>query len=240
MAAVSQSSRSTALSNSEIQSNTDRNTNANSSKAVNAPETTKLLQQQPRGPTNTKSASTRPASPSSQLPSTSTSTSTSTTGGHRGHHHQSSPSISLQRSGGILAFAAAAFDKTIAGISPDQRVRPRQSLSRLSTGPDLALSSTSLGTDKSSRGRPASNYSNPSSTPSEAKPLSTPLSQPYSETDPSRPPPIHLGRVDNNNKMHQTSSRLLRMTDDDRPFTKVSVYVPGLKPSVSTGFCCCD
>ncbi|KAM7184509.1 hypothetical protein V8F20_012195 [Naviculisporaceae sp. PSN 640] len=25
--------------------------------------------------------------------------------------------------------------------------------------------------------------------------------------------------------MHQTSSRLLRMTDDDRPFTKVSICV---------------
>jgi hypothetical protein len=29
--------------------------------------------------------------------------------------------------------------------------------------------------------------------------------------------------VDPNCKMHQTSSRLLRMTDDDRPFTRVSV-----------------
>jgi hypothetical protein len=30
------------------------------------------------------------------------------------------------------------------------------------------------------------------------------------------------------NKMHQTSSRLLRMTDDDRPFTKV-----GRRPGAS-------
>lgn len=45
-----------------------------------------------------------------------------------------------------------------------------------------------------------------------------PPSQPYSETDPNRPLPVRVGRVDN--KMHQTSSRLLRMTDDDRPFTK--------------------
>ena len=28
------------------------------------------------------------------------------------------------------------------------------------------------------------------------------------------------------NKMHQTSSRLLRMTEDDRPFTKVRVHYP--------------
>jgi hypothetical protein len=27
--------------------------------------------------------------------------------------------------------------------------------------------------------------------------------------------------TDNSSKMHQTSSRLLRMTEDDRPFTKV-------------------
>jgi len=31
--------------------------------------------------------------------------------------------------------------------------------------------------------------------------------------------------ADDNCKMHQTSSRLLRMTDDDRPFTRVSVFV---------------
>jgi hypothetical protein len=50
--------------------------------------------------------------------------------------------------------------------------------------------------------------------------LGDPPSQPYSETDPSLPEPTHLPRFDN--KMHQTSSRLLRMTDDDRPYTKVS------------------
>lgn len=48
----------------------------------------------------------------------------------------------------------------------------------------------------------------------------SPYSQPYSETDSSQPPPLILPKLDN--KMHQTSSRLLRMTDDDRPFTKVS------------------
>ena len=31
--------------------------------------------------------------------------------------------------------------------------------------------------------------------------------------------------VDPNCKMHQTSSRLLRMTDDDRPFTRVSIFL---------------
>ncbi|KAG6003175.1 hypothetical protein E4U21_002289 [Claviceps maximensis] len=43
-------------------------------------------------------------------------------------------------------------------------------------------------------------------------------SQPYSETDSSLPAPIRSTSSDK--KMHQTSSRLLRMTDDDRPFTR--------------------
>lgn len=43
-------------------------------------------------------------------------------------------------------------------------------------------------------------------------------SQPYSETDPSLPAPIRL--IGTDKTMHQTSSRLLRMTDDDRPFTR--------------------
>ncbi|OAA58369.1 developmental regulator [Niveomyces insectorum RCEF 264] len=51
-----------------------------------------------------------------------------------------------------------------------------------------------------------------------SRPPSHVYARPYSHADPNFPPPIHLPRIDN--KMHQTSSRLLRMTDDDRPFTK--------------------
>jgi len=51
-----------------------------------------------------------------------------------------------------------------------------------------------------------------------AAPARVPLSQPYTETDPNRPLPIRQPAADS--KMHQTSSRLLRMTDDERPFTK--------------------
>lgn len=47
-----------------------------------------------------------------------------------------------------------------------------------------------------------------------------PPSQPYSTTDRNQPPPVLL--LNSESKMHQTSSRLLRMTDDDRPFTRVS------------------
>jgi hypothetical protein len=141
------------------------------------------------------------------------------TGAHR-PSHLSHPSISSQRSSGFLAF----FDRTLAGIA-EPRVRPRQSLSRISIGPDTFGSGQSSPERGLRTARPAStvpvgstlvdgNLSSPTLL------LGDPPSQPYSETDPSLPEPTHLPRFDN--KMHQTSSRLLRMTDDDRPYTKVS------------------
>jgi len=48
-----------------------------------------------------------------------------------------------------------------------------------------------------------------------------PPSQSYDTTDTNTPPPINFVPQSNYNKMHQTSSRLLRMTDDERPFTRV-------------------
>ncbi|KAM5344583.1 hypothetical protein ACJ41O_013118 [Fusarium nematophilum] len=44
-----------------------------------------------------------------------------------------------------------------------------------------------------------------------------PPSQPYMATDPNHPPTKYPATANN---MHQTSSRLLRMTDNDRPFTR--------------------
>ncbi|KAF4856996.1 Developmental regulator flbA [Colletotrichum siamense] len=155
---------------------------------------------------------------------------------YRSHHH--SPSISslqkLQRSGGLFGFAAAAFDKTqsaLATFSSDQSVRQRASssaLGRASFTPDSASDAASIGpTDKYPRYRSPSNYSSSSTStlnhpegkyPSQLSLVQDPPSQPYSETDPNRPLPIRLPNIES--KMHQTSSRLLRMTDDDRPFTK--------------------
>ena len=177
-----------------------------------------------------------PLSPPLSL-SSSTSEATNTT--HRGSHH-SSPSVSsssassaaaAQRSTGIFALAVSALDKTLAGIS-EPRVRSRQSLSRISIGPDSALASAIAlpSPDRPSpRTRNSSSYSSASNDGSGSRPaagshslpvLKDPPSQRYTETDPTRPPPVLVPRLDN--KMHQTSSRLLRMTDDDRPFTKVS------------------
>ncbi|KAH6635316.1 regulator of G protein signaling domain-containing protein [Chaetomium sp. MPI-SDFR-AT-0129] len=148
-------------------------------------------------------------------------TSGSTNAQHR-LQHSSHPSLSSQRSGGFLAF----FDRTLAGIA-EPRIRPRQSLSRISTSPET-LPSGQSSPEKGSRSsaRPPSNHagqaglqsSTDSRQPSPTLVLGDPPSQPYSETDPSLPEPTILPRFDN--KMHQTSSRLLRMTDDDRPYTK--------------------
>lgn len=143
----------------------------------------------------------------------------------------------LQKPGGFFAFAASAIDRTQSAIATisDQTVRHQRSLSRLSITGDSAAHHLSAepSPDRISRYRPASTLSSASSSnllspqPGSKSPISPafsaqdpPYSRPYSETDPSHPPPILLPRIDN--KMHQTSSRLLRMTDDDRPFTKVS------------------
>ena len=154
------------------------------------------------------------------------------TSAHR-PQHSSHPSVSSQRSGGFLAF----FDRTLAGIT-EPRVRPRQSLSRISTGPDSFGSGQSSPERGLRSARPASNYAAPVGlTAADGRQPSSPTlvlgdppSQPYSETDPSLPEPTHYPGFDN--KMHQTSSRLLRMTDDDRPYTKVSV--PS-KPEIAAG-----
>lgn len=53
-----------------------------------------------------------------------------------------------------------------------------------------------------------------------------PPSQSYDDTDTNTPSPIKFVPPNSYNKMHQTSSRLLRMTDDERPFTRVGCTWP--------------
>lgn len=127
---------------------------------------------------------------------------------------------STQKPSGIRAIAAAAFDKTIASISEPNLGRRTSSstLRRLSLAPELP-SPTSATEQEKIKGRTASRLpsANSLSRRSSLASPKDPISTPYSETDPNRPPPIIIFPE---NKMHQTSSRLLRMTDDERPFTK--------------------
>lgn len=141
------------------------------------------------------------------------------------------PRLQHRSSSGIFSLAAAALDKTqsaFANIS-DPVIRPRNSLARLSLAPGSLPTSEPASPAKKSVFRTPSNQSL-SSTPAvdgkqsaAAAPAKVPLSQPYTETDPNRPLPIRQPATDS--KMHQTSSRLLRMTDDERPFTKVRTSI---------------
>ena len=167
-------------------------------------------------------------------------------------HHQStlSSSSSKQNRGTIFTLAALARDKTtnaIASLSePSIRSRPSSSsLYRTAqnspTSPSIhshglsrsADSQTS--TQENSGSRNSSTILSPTNTKTGTVNSSSarqslletdPPSQAYSNTATDTPAPIQLPRSDNTNKMHQTSSRLLRMTSDDRPFTRVRTDIP--------------
>ncbi|KAK6828130.1 Developmental regulator flbA [Apiospora arundinis] len=121
---------------------------------------------------------------------------------------------------------------------PAGTIRPRRSastlggLSRLSVSLDSSFSFGSNGassTEQASQEK-LSRFQSATTSPASSSPLldakrsskvpqlGDPISRPYSEADPNTPPPIRFTGA--KNKMHQTSSRLLRMTDDDRPFTR--------------------
>lgn len=144
--------------------------------------------------------------------------------------HASSVSITgsaprhQRTSSSILSRAVAALDRTqsvIASIS-EPVIRNRQS------NPALARLSLNAGSHQQLRDEPASPdrptaFSNPStqsllSTPGDSQSASTSFSS--AQHSPSQPP-NGLNSDSPSPKMHQTSSRLLRMTDDERPFTRV-------------------
>jgi hypothetical protein len=141
---------------------------------------------------------------------------------------------SLQRSSsGFLSFASVALDKTLdrtqnawANISePVIRPRPSNSaLARISRGPSFLGKSDISHHQKSASGQITSTPSSVSVRSVDARsspPIhqaNDPPSRPYTEADDKQPLPRLLKPE---HKMHQTSSRLLRMTSDDRPFTKV-------------------
>ncbi|CAG8973827.1 hypothetical protein HYALB_00005572 [Hymenoscyphus albidus] len=128
--------------------------------------------------------------------------------------------------------ATLARDKTnnaIASLSKPSILGDRKSSSSLYlsaqnlstsslTHPSIPISDTieSLATDP----RP-SPHPHPTSIQQQQSLLETnPPSQAYSHTSTDTPASIAFVPAANSNKMHQTSSRLLRMTSDDRPFTR--------------------
>ncbi|KAK8051888.1 developmental regulator flbA [Apiospora rasikravindrae] len=122
---------------------------------------------------------------------------------------------------------------------PAGTIRARRSTSALSGLSRLSISLDSSSFSFTSNGASSTEQASPekhsrlqsaSASPASSSPLfdakrankvpqlGDPISRPYSEADPNTPLPIRLPGA--KNKMHQTSSRLLRMTDDDRPFTR--------------------
>ena len=163
-----------------------------------------------------------------------------------------STSSSKQNRTGLFTLAVLARDKTtnaIASLSePTIRSRPSSSsLYRSAQSSPTTSSNTSIGpsrsTDSQTSSRENTEHSRTSSSNTSASPSShsrtetqyststqrqslletNPPSQAYADTAADTPPPIAFIPQGNYNKMHQTSSRLLRMTSDDRPFTRVSI-----------------
>ncbi|KAI0401016.1 RGS-domain-containing protein [Xylaria palmicola] len=155
-------------------------------------------------------------------------------------HAKASPAAGSKLSGsprtpkpvGLLAIAVAALDRTIANRaeSLSRNLQSSFTIDHLSGPLESPTSSEFSNSDRSLKSRVLARGPSVSTTPALLSPsvidtppssqasLKDPISTPYSETDPGQPPPILLSSSES--KMHQTSSRLLRMTDDDRPFTR--------------------
>jgi hypothetical protein len=162
-------------------------------------------------------------------------------------HRQSTFSLSSstkQNRGGLFTLAALARDKTSSAIAsfsePSIRSQPSSGSLYLSAqnSPTAASQSSRSPGDSQRASHDNSDSSSPNDTPpsihshSRKETLSSnfarhslletnPPSQAYSQTASDTPAPIAFNPSIQHSKMHQTSSRLLRMTNDDRPFTRV-------------------
>ncbi|OAA77014.1 developmental regulator flbA [Akanthomyces lecanii RCEF 1005] len=144
----------------------------------------------------------------------------------RSHHAASASTSSLPRiasqrsSGGILSRAKDRTQSAFASIS-EPVLRPRPSnpgLARFTHGESLAPANRAPAA-ATTASPPSKNPSSDSLSSGEYTVAGrNPPSQAYVNTDASHPLPIRQTRGEP--KMHQTSSRLLRMTDDDRPYTR--------------------
>jgi len=168
-------------------------------------------------------------------------------------HRQSALSTSFTKPnrGGLFTLAALARDKTSSAIAslsePSIRSRPSSGSlyrSAQSSATSASYNSTSLprsadlqSSSQENADSPVDNNTSPPFAPFSHSRRETvnsatlrqslletdPPSQAYSNTATDTPAPITFVPPGNYNKMHQTSSRLLRMTSDDRPFTRVSM-----------------
>jgi hypothetical protein len=166
----------------------------------------------------------------------------------RSKHRQSLLSTSSKQSrSGLFTLAALARDKTSSAIAnlsePSIRTRSStNSLYRTAQSSPTSITSPTIYSNTRGAQSPDSlgstlDLPQPQATPSTSPHSRTqstfnsrqslletnPPSQAYSDTASNTPPPISFVPGRNNSKMHQTSSRLLRMTDDERPFTRVSL-----------------
>lgn len=152
-------------------------------------------------------------------------------GSRRSHHAVSASTSSLPRiasrrsSGGILSRAKDRTQSAFASIS-EPVLRPRQSnpgLARFTHGESLAPANR-VPTATTAASPPSKSPSSDSLSSGEYIVAGrNPPSQAYVDTDASHPLPFRQTRGEP--KMHQTSSRLLRMTDDDRPYTRVRTFL---------------
>jgi len=154
---------------------------------------------------------------------------------------QSTPSTSSSKQSrpGLFTFAALTRDKTSTATAsqsdPSIRSKPSSGSLYLSaqsspTTPSFTGTTSARSTDtllassieaSPSQSRSQTQYS----TSNQRQSLlgTNPPSQAYTDTAADTQPPIAFVPARRRyNNMHQTSSRLLRMTDDDRPYTRVS------------------
>lgn len=167
-------------------------------------------------------------------------------------HRQSTLSLSSSKHNrsGLFNLAALARDKTSSAIAsfsePSLRSQPSsgslyrsaqssptspsQTVNPLPRSPADSQSSIREKSDSSSSATPPFSLSHQRNQPSNSGAVrhalleTNPPSQAYSNTASNHPPPVPFKPARDYSKMHQTSSRLLRMTNDDRPFTRVGGY----------------
>jgi len=157
-------------------------------------------------------------------------------------HRQSTLSTSSSKGSRTSLFTLAAFarDRTTSAIATfsEPVLRSRSSAGNFFSGEISQKSSNTRRVDDSENNpRRTSDAPRSPNSQSRDSPLpaldsrqpslldTEPPSQSYEDTDSNTPSPRQVGSRQYN-KMHQTSSRLLRMTEDDRPFTRVSDESP--------------